>query len=595
MIVPLVKVTACGLVQDKERVLSDLQEMGCLHLIPLKLQEDLRSEGGPSSEVREALRFLLSCPQRRRQVRDPSKFDGAAIERQALDLRDRIQDLEDERDFLRGRIADLRIWGDFTFPPREELNNLRLWFYVVPHREMEKVEATDLIWEPVGRDNRFCYVVVVSEDEPEGMPVSRTRTGAKPLRELEQRLEEVELELEDLQAERAALTRWCDLFASSLFKLEDQAALREATGKTFDESPLFALQAWAPRENAEELRNYAENVALVLQVEEPGPGETPPTLLSNPPSLTAGQDLVSFYVTPNYRLWDPSVIVFFSFAIFFAMILADAGYALLMALGLLLGWKPMGRSDTGRRLRNLFATLTGAALIYGVLMGSYFGLVPPEGTLLHRFKVLEGTDFGTMMRLSILIGVAHLIIANAGDAWRWRRSAEAVAPIAWILIFLGGIAAWLGGSGTGWVADLKKAGFWAMGLGGAGVLLFSSVEGPFWKRLLLGFQGLTRLSGAFGDTLSYLRLFALGLASASLAGTFNDLAGQVNKAVPGIGMLFALLILLLGHTLNFVLSLSSGVIHGLRLNLIEFFNWSIPEEGYPFRRFARKESSSWKK
>ena len=108
-------------------------------------------------------------------------------------------------------------------------------------------------------------------------------------------------------------------------------------------------------------------------------------------------------------------------------------------------------------------------------------------------------------------------------------------------------------------------------LGLVGLVLFSSPEGPLWKRLLKGFSGLTGLSNAFGDALSYLRLFALGLASASLAGTFNAMAGQAKEALPGIGILFALMIALLGHTLNFVLALSSGFIHGLRLNFIEFF------------------------
>jgi V/A-type H+-transporting ATPase subunit I len=107
---------------------------------------------------------------------------------------------------------------------------------------------------------------------------------------------------------------------------------------------------------------------------------------------------------------------------------------------------------------------------------------------------------------------------------------------------------------------------------------------------LRGLQGLTRISSAFGDSLSYLRLFALGLASASLASTFNDLAGQVKAALPAFGIFFAILIVLLGHGLNFVLALTSGLIHGLRLNFIEFFKWSISEEGHPFKAFARKES-----
>lgn len=125
------------------------------------------------------------------------------------------------------------------------------------------------------------------------------------------------------------------------------------------------------------------------------------------------------------------------------------------------------------------------------------------------------------------------------------------------------------------------------------MLLFTGVTGSVWKRLLMGLKGLARISGAFGDTLSYLRLFALGLASASLAMTFNDLAKQVGDAVPGIGFLFSLLIIVLGHGLNLLLAFASGIIHGLRLNFIEFFNWGMPEEGRPFRAFERKEKVSW--
>ena len=109
-------------------------------------------------------------------------------------------------------------------------------------------------------------------------------------------------------------------------------------------------------------------------------------------------------------------------------------------------------------------------------------------------------------------------------------------------------------------------------------------------RAIKGLSALTRLTKAFGDVLSYLRLFALGLASASLAVAFNDMAAGVREAMPGIGLLFALLILVLGHALNFVLAIASGVIHGLRLNFIEFFDWGVKEEGHLFRAFRRKGS-----
>jgi V/A-type H+-transporting ATPase subunit I len=208
--------------------------------------------------------------------------------------------------------------------------------------------------------------------------------------------------------------------------------------------------------------------------------------------------------------------------------------------------------------------------------------------------MLDMMNFSIMMQLSILLGVFHLVVANAVTAWHFRRSIRAAVPTAWIFIFLGAVTLWQSASHGEALAFLQRYGIWVMVLGLVGLVLFSSTEGPIWKRLLKGLGGLTGLSNAFGDALSYLRLFALGLASASLASTFNAMAVQAKEALPGIGILFALLIALLGHTLNFVLALSSGFIHGLRLNFIEFFRWSISEEGHPFNAFARKEKESWK-
>jgi V/A-type H+-transporting ATPase subunit I len=104
-----------------------------------------------------------------------------------------------------------------------------------------------------------------------------------------------------------------------------------------------------------------------------------------------------------------------------------------------------------------------------------------------------------------------------------------------------------------------------------------------------GLKALTGVMGMFGDVLSYMRLFALGLASASLALTFNGLAMQIKDEVPGLGLLLAILVLLLGHVINLGLSIMSGVVHGLRLNFIEFYKWGMPGEGRAFQKFARKE------
>lgn len=129
-----------------------------------------------------------------------------------------------------------------------------------------------------------------------------------------------------------------------------------------------------------------------------------------------------------------------------------------------------------------------------------------------------------------------------------------------------------------------------------GVLLFSSSRpivtwslSEHGKRIVDGVLALTGITRAFGDVLSYLRLFALGLASAQLAGTFNELTYKANCCV-GIGSLLAIVAVVFGHGLNFALAIMSGVVHGLRLNCIEFFGWSLPDEGYPFEPFRKRST-----
>ncbi len=592
-IVALVKVTTYGYLSDKSRVLEDLQDCGCLHIIPLNPEREVSGRGGPSSEAREALNFLFSCPNRRKQVRNSTDFNPLIIERQALNLKNQINTLQDKRDFLSERLANLKPWGEFEFPPIEELANHRLWFYLVPEYQMKDIPE-GLVWQEVKHDNRFHYIVAISEGEPEGMPVPRIRTGNRSAKELEHELEQVEIALEDLQAERQSLTRWCQLLAQKINWLEDFAARETVAQQTYDESALFALQAWAPAHQRDMLLAYAEQHTLVMEIEEPAPDEQPPTLLENNHSFASGQDLVLFYMTPSSRLWDPSTVVFFSFVLFFAIILSDAGYGALLGLLLLWKWKAWGQTAVMTRMRGLLTYVVGASIAWGIMVGGYFGVVPKPDTFLANFQVLDVNNYNVMMILSIFLGVLHLSIGNFADFRCKGNTPQRWAPIGWIGIIVGGFFIWIGSLGTGILTAVKILGIFMMVGGGGLAFWFNSPNPIWWKRALGGLNIVPRLSGAFGDTLSYLRLFALGLAGSSLSGTFNSLGMALDDAVPGIGVLLAIFVIVFGHVLNFGLSLMGAVIHGLRLNYIEFFNWGMPEEGYLFKAFARKEHGLWK-
>jgi V/A-type H+-transporting ATPase subunit I len=513
-----------------------------------------------------------------------------------LDAKDRLRTALDRRDALAQRARDLADWGDFTLPPPADLGGRKLWFYRLPLRQLAALDDLDLPWQIVRRDNRQAYLVVIAAEEPppDALPVPRDHAGALPLSEVERQLEAAELALEDVQAERRALTRWIYLLTKHFARAEDQAVLRHAQSQALDIDGLFAVQGWVGVSQLAAVEALAQQQGLALLVEDPAPDDTPPTLLTNPERLGAGEDLVHFYQMPAYDSFDPSRVLFFSFAIFFAMILSDAGYAALLGLGLLLFWRKLGASPAGRRFRVLASAIAGASFAWGVAVGSYFGFSPPAGSLPAQLHVLDLNDFDTMMRLSVGVGVFHVVLANLvriGNLW---PRFQALAPLGWILIATGGFTLWLAISAPEPAALGEAVGYAAIGLGLALVFFASSTRavtglGSVLMRGLDGLMALTQVTKIFGDTLSYLRLFALGLASASLALTFNDLARQVGEQVPGLGLLLQILLLLIGHGLNMALGLVSGVVHGLRLNYIEFYNWALSGEGYPFRPFKKTE------
>lgn len=589
-ILKLKKVSVIGLSQDKAETLDAIQALGVMHIIPLTeatAKQNAEVEDTNPELLKRCLHYLMSSPQKRRQVTRDNQLELNKVLHQVDQNRQNRIRLSEKRDFLDKRIKDLEPWGEFTLPDLADLNHEKLWFYLVPNYKMQDVEDSHLPWMQVHRDNRHTYIVVISPDEPDAhiMPVPRTHTGYVPLSELKEQLEEAEIQLEAAEGEREALTRWIFLLQQSVASTENQALLDEVSGQTRDYGEVFALQGWVAVRDLPELESFAQEQGLVLLEEDPADDEAPPTYLENPVIYGGGQEVVSFFQTPNYRSWDPSRVVFFSFVSFFAIIMSDAGYSLLFGAVIAWKWKAMATSESGRRLRAMGAALTGAGVLWGIIVGSYFGASAPV-SLLGEMKLLDLNDFDAMMKLSISIGALHLILANLLMAWVRRGSNQSLSSLGWAL----SVAVAL----SGWLTEFTTLDWSVFGLGLAMVLLFSTPDSGFnLSRLISGLLALTNVTKIFGDVLSYLRLFALGLASASLAITFNQLAADVGNALPGIGLLLHILILLAGHLLNFVLTVVSGVIHGLRLNLIEFYNWSLADEGYPFQPFSKQEVTPW--
>jgi V/A-type H+-transporting ATPase subunit I len=197
-IVQLDKVTIYGIAHQRESVLEGLQRLGCLHLVNLQETAPQAAEHPIRSEVHEALKYLDDC----RVKRDPAParkgFDCRQVTQDALEIKRRRRELSDERDELERKVAMLEPWGDFRLPSNGRLGPLQFWFYTVRHHQLDGFQKADVAWQVVSTDNQYVYVVVISREQPEGLPGSVVDLPTLPYSELSARLERVKEELEEL-------------------------------------------------------------------------------------------------------------------------------------------------------------------------------------------------------------------------------------------------------------------------------------------------------------------------------------------------------------------------------------------------------------
>lgn len=591
------KITLYGLSTDKLNILTQLQHIGCVHMVtinPEKITSLTSTSTTLVDDIKKALSYLKYSPEQAKTKTIPKQFVADKIVADTLKNQKCLRDAIDRYDFLQQRIKDLSVWGNFKLPNQGEIGDNFLWFYKIKHKDIALIPS-DFIFYEVHRDDMFVYLVVIAKDEPpaNAFPVARTHTGAISLENLRKELNEISEKIDDLNEERRQLTRYRQLLSRKLDNFTDRTALQQATQKIYDHKDFFLIQGWIPEDKLALVREFCDQHQLGMSVELPASGEKPPTLLRTYPWTSAGIELVNFYQTPGYYSLDPSFMIFFSFAIFFAIILADAGYGLVIALFTLFFWKWLGKFNASTWLRPLLITVCLFSIIYGVMLGSYFGIEVPHHSILGHLKILDINNFKSMMTIVITIGCLHIIVANATRAWFANRFYLKMQSIGFIILIISFML--MAGGTINHNQSIVTTAVIIMVLSLLILMVFAS-DLPvtnfksFVKRVLHGLEALTQISTLFGDILSYLRLFALGLAGASLAITFNHIAVHIAKS-SSYGWIWAFLILLAGQTLNFILCVMSGVIHGLRLNYIEFMKWSVKEEGYPYEPLKKVEVS----
>ncbi|MCQ2147013.1 MAG: hypothetical protein MJZ16_05790 [Bacteroidales bacterium] len=493
-----------------------------------------------------------------------------------------LDTLQKDYDSELRQIALRAPWGDFNSETIDALeqNGLKIRFYSVPTKNFEAgwVQRYPLqVISDDGKQTRF--VTVTKEDDEYSFPVEECAApGGSYL---------------DSEADAKALSERIVAVKGDLVKLKDSIpALKAETAKTVDQLDLYragkgtekavegyvtVITGFAPVEKDEELEKSFEQLGVYYAKEEAVVDDNPPISLKNNWYTKMFSVMTDMYGRPEYNGFDPTPYISIFFLLFFAFCMGDAGYGLVLVL-LGLGMKKIKSFSD---LAPLVSVLGLGTIVIGLFFHTFFSVdmltwnCIPEGVkkCMLPSKIM-GYD-GTMV-LAILVGIFHLCVAfivKTIYATKQKGFLNSLGVWGWTLLIVGGVI--LAGVGLTGVLDKSVTKILVIVLGvvsALGIFIFNDIHRNPLVNIGSGlWETYNTATGLLGDVLSYLRLYALGLAGAMLGQAFNTLGTMALGEGSAMNWVFFIIIVMIGHVLNMAMAALGAFVHPLRLNFLEFF------------------------
>jgi V/A-type H+/Na+-transporting ATPase subunit I len=600
MIVAMKKVTLVALASRRAESLRELRRAGVMHV-------QIDPATGSGDQAVERLRErrtlvnraigLLTLEKGTPRAGAAAPADPLEAARAVVDGFEREQAGFEQVTQLKRLESSLEPWGEFSPAAVRELEargvSVRL-------ATMSRNEAAGLAAEPALADAAVVAVGGEAGLQRVAVLARGALQAALPGAELplpERGLTEVRAEISRLQEQAAALRRArADAAAAApamrkaLAALDREIELERVTLGMAAEGPLVHLTGYVPAEAVTGLETRAASGGWALLIEDPADDDPVPTLVRNPAWVRIVQPMFDFLgITPGYGEHDISLSFLMFYTVFWAMIVGDAGYGLVY-LGFIIWLRSRMRAAPAEFFRMVYVMST-ATIIWGAITGTWFGSRDlAQVPLLHAltiqgiasFPADGGDTSATIMQVCFVIAGVHLSLAHILSLVRKIKGLDALAELGWIAVLWGMffvVQFMVLGKPAGEPALLigplaavprgQLATYLVLG-GLVLVVLFQEQKGKVIKGALMGVAWLPmRLMGAisaFADTVSYVRLFAVGLAGVKVAEVFNTMALAVMANAPPVGVL----ILVLGHALNLTLGSMALLVHGVRLKVLEF-------------------------
>jgi V/A-type H+-transporting ATPase subunit I len=596
MIIKMKRITVLGLKSHTETIIDQLQNTGLVHITHITPPESPKLEQ-IADKIFLAEVALQKIPNTDTKQSEPADVDKTvewvfktSEEQDSIDDEIGILELEEKRisflgDFNPDEISELEKKGvfiDLYEIPRKKLNNNNTY-------------AGNIVYHYLGESIDNIHVIAVisykNRTKPDLEKFDLPRVSPKQLKE---NLKTKRDEYKKLDSQIAGCSQYYSSINRHLSELKSQLDFEQVRCGVGSDEKVVYLRGYCPVNKLALLKDCAIQNKWGILIEDPPKGESPPTLVQNPAWIRIINPVFRLLNTvPGYRELDISAVFLVFFSIFFGMLIGDAGYGVLFLAATAFAQIKFGNKIRQKDPFYLMYILSTVTILWGAVTGNWFGvfflsqIIPFNLFIIPQLNAYEGESQDLVMSISFYIAAIHLSIAHIMVIFKNISLGNLLSNTGWVLMV------WV----MFFIAQNQVLGrdfpWFFIYLIITAVLLifvFSFLERSPEKGIseLLIADIILATINTFADTISYIRLFAVGLATLAVAQSFNEIATGIGfgNIISGLG---SALILVTGHALNIALAAMAVIVHGIRLNMLEFSGhvgntWS----GYKYNPFRKR-------